>query len=422
MIIHIALVAEILATIICIHCIYGRRVELDVRTIAAILGILIILEIANLFPWGGIFSLFGYIILFVYCKIKFESSVKESIVSLVLCIIILTSVQFVCMFIVSIIKSDVVYVRNAICNTLVLILFFLLKRTNKLHQLQRGICSHNTFVLIILSFMSLVVIIILLQGKTSYEVDMEYFILVIPAIIILMYIIVRWYLVQTKSEELENVIQNLNEDRKEYDKLLVKVRLRQHEFKNHMAAIFSAHYTHKTYEKLVRAQEEYCAQMLKVNKYNNLILLDNKVLVGYLYGKFQEAEDDGIEIKYKVAARIDKSQVPIYYVIEMLGILFDNSMEALKTSEEKKILFEVRELEKYYEFSIMNPFLRIPYEEIVKWFKLGKSEKGAGRGLGLYHLKCLCEEWNSDIICRNMEIGQNNWIEFRLKIVKADNE
>lgn len=86
--------------------------------------------------------------------------------------------------------------------------------------------------------------------------------------------------------------------------------MRQHEFKNHIAAIFSTHYTYKTYEKLVQAQEEYCKKILDENKYNSLLLLGDKILAGYLYGKFQEAEDDGIEIDYKVASKIEKTQVP----------------------------------------------------------------------------------------------------------------
>lgn len=84
------------------------------------------------------------------------------------------------------------------------------------------------------------------------------------------------------------------------------------------------------------------------------------------------------------------------------------------------ISFEVCELENGYEFSVRNPFPYVPYDEITEWFKLDRSEKGSGRGIGLYHLKCLCEEWHSAIECRNVEIEQDNWIAFILKVKKAD--
>ena len=54
-------------------------------------------------------------------------------------------------------------------------------------------------------------------------------------------------------------------------------------------------------------------------------------------------------------------------------------------------------------------FRRKIYDEILEWFQLEKSEKGRGRGLGLYHLKCLCNDWNCDIQCGNTEIDKNNW-------------
>lgn len=419
MMLHIALVSEILATIICIYCIYGRKVEFDVKTVGIILGILTILEVANSFQWGGILSLSGHVILVIYCKNKFDSPMINSIISVILCIIILTTVQFICMFIANIIVFDAVYMRNVVCNILVLIFFILIFPTRGLHSLQRGICSNSKFVFILLGFMGLIITIILLQSKIIYMVKMEYFVFVIPAIIMLLYLVVKWYVVQIQSKKLEDVIHDLNEDKKEYESLFIKVRLRQHELKNHIAAIFSAHYTHKTYEKLVQAQEIYCKQMLRENKYNNLLMVGDRILAGYLYRKFQEVEDDGIELNYKVTS-IEKVQVPIYYIIEMLGILFDNAVEALKSYTEKQISFEINECKEKYEFLIGNPFPYISYKEIEEWFRFERSEKGEGRGLGLYHLKCLCEEWHCDIVCRNVEIEQNNWIEFTLKINKAD--
>ncbi len=262
------------------------------------MGILVILEIANYYQWSGLFSLLGYVIIFIYCLYEFKCSIIESIIVFLLCMI--------------------------------------------------------------------------------------------------------------------------EENAEDYEELLAKVRLRQHEFKNHMAAVFSAHYTHKTYEKLVLAQEEYCNKLLDENKYNGLLFLGDKVLTGYLYGKFREIEADDIEIHYKVSAKLNKSYVPIYYVIEMLGILLDNAVEAIKTSNEKVIYFEVCTLEDGYKFSVRNPFPYVSFNEISGWFKYEVSNKDNGRGLGLYHLKCLCEEWKCSLECRNMEIEKNNWIVFVLKFRDAN--
>lgn len=417
---HVALVAEILATILCIHCIYGRKVTFDVKTVGVTLTILIILEVANFGKLEGIFSVSIYVILFVYCKSRFKSSAIETIMSLVLCMIIATSMQFICFSLVSKAFPWQVYTKNAIGNIIILIISCVILPRCRLHRLQEGLCKKSKYVMLLSGFMCLIMMVMLLQGKTFYEVQIKYFLLVIPAIILLLYSILKWLTAQNEAERMEEEIQKAEQHAKSYENLLTKVRLRQHELKNHIAAIFSAHYTYKTYEKLVQAQEEYCKKILDENKYNSLLLLGDKILVGYLYGKFQEAEDDGIEIDYKVATKIDKVQVPTYYMIEMLGILFDNAMEALKNSHKKVIYFEICELENGYEFSVRNPFPYVSYDEIIEWFKLDRSEKGSGRGIGLYHLKCLCEEWDSDIECRNVEIEQDNWIAFTLNIKKTD--
>lgn len=422
MALHIALAAEILATIFCIYCIYGKKVTWDVKTTVAVLGILVILEIINTYQLGGIFSFLVYIILFVYCKSKFKGSIIETLISLILNMVIMTSMQFICISLIDIVVSEMQLFRNAIGNMLVLIICIGILPRCGLHRIQNNILKRSRQIILFLSFICFIVMILLLQEKIYYAIQMQYFVFAVPAIFMLLYLILKWYTAQTEAERMKEEIYKIEENAKEYESLLTKVRLRQHELKNHVAAIFSAHYTHKTYEKLVQAQEEYCNKLLSENKYNNLLLLGDNVLAGYLYGKFQEAEADGIEIRYKIAAKADNMQVPTYYVIEMLGILFDNAVESLKNSGKKIIIFEVCEKDDRYEFCVKNPFPYVPYDEISEWFRLGKSGKGDERGLGLYHLKCLCEEWNCDVECRNIETEQRNWIVFTLKTDKADNE
>ncbi len=423
MLLRVALVTEILATIICLYCIYGEKFKLSVKTSMLTLLILVIIESVNFFHLNGLFSCIAYLILCIYCKFKFKSSFLDAVISFILCMVIIISVQFVCMFLANMVLMDDINIRNAVSNILTLIIFKILLPKCELNKVQQSICrKKKTYAAILLVFMGVVAIIMLLQGKTAYAVQMQYFAFAVPAIILLLYSIVKWLMVQAEVEKMEEKFRKVEETKSGYEELLIKVRLRQHELKNHIAAIFSAHYTHKTYEKLVLAQEEYCKKLMSENKYNSLLLLGNNVLVGYLYGKFQEVEADEIKIDYKIEARVDEIQVPTYYVIEMLGIIFDNAIDAIKNSTEKVISFRVYEMSDGYLFSIKNPFKYVSYEEILEWFSLGKSEKGDGRGLGLYHLKCLCEEWKCDIACRNVDVNGKNWIAFTLKIAKADNE
>lgn len=113
--------------------------------------------------------------------------------------------------------------------------------------------------------------------------------------------------------------------------------------------------------------------------------------------------------------------MPIYHIIEMLGILFDNAIEAqTEKSETKRLMFQFEEQEMVYLFRILNPYPYVSYAEIESWFLQNNSKKGKDRGIGLFYVKKLCEEHNANILCRDVEREQENWIEMTLEIKKAD--
>lgn len=422
MLLHIALIMETLAAIICIYDIYGEKFRLDKKTLGAFLSILIILEIINGNDLSSIFTFGVYIIYFTYCKTRFKSSMTETMISLVLCIVLVTLTQFMCALFVSTLQIDIEYVEYVVTNMMSLAVFIVLSSTNGLYRLKKSMCRYSRFVVISFLFIGTMIIVILLQGKWFNEVQTQYFLFSIPTIVMLLYVIVKWYTAQSETEKMQERICEIEGNKKNYENLLTKVRLRQHALKNHMEAIASFHYTYKMAENLVQIEEDYCNQLRKENKYNDLLLIGDDVLTGYLCGKFQAAEDDGIEIDYRITSEISQCRVPIYHVIEMLGILFDNAVEAVKEMDGKAIFFSASMVDDKYEFVVRNQFPYVPYDEIEDWFGFEKSGKGSGRGLGLYHLKCLCREWNCEIQCRNMELSGKNWIVFSLRIEKKETD
>ena len=107
--------------------------------------------------------------------------------------------------------------------------------------------------------------------------------------------------------------------------------------------------------------------------------------------------------------------------LEILGIFIDNAIEAqIRTEGEKRIIFKFFEYTNMYLFTIMNPYEHVSYAEIESWFRQNKSTKGKERGLGLFYVKKICEEYNACVLCRNTEYLQENWIEITLEIKKAD--
>lgn len=418
---QVVIILEITAVISCIHCMYGKPIKFDIGTSVVFLSMLAILEIANSFEGVGWVSFGIYIPIFLYCRIVFRDRIHRAMLKIVLSTILIAIIEFICFSAISLFVKNNLTMRNIIGNTVVLLVCIFVLPKFKMETLDVVFWRKHSLLKWILLIMLLVILVLMLQGKLKGRVNIDKFMLVIPSILVTLLIMIKWNASQKKVDHIEREVDVAKKTEGSYSELLTTVRLRQHEFKNHITAILSAHYTYSTYEKLVEVQDEYCQQLIRENKYNDLLRISNKVIVGFLYKKFVELEDDGIEIQYKVASKLEKCPVSTYHLIEMLGILLDNAAEAQKNCSDKEVRLSVFENSNRYIFEIGNKTPYIEFDEISSWFKEGYSRKGNNRGLGLYHIKCLCEELNCQIGCRNIIVDEENWIIFVLEINKEEN-
>lgn len=145
-------------------------------------------------------------------------------------------------------------------------------------------------------------------------------------------------------------------------------------------------------------------------------------MVGFLYTQFLDIDQLGIEIEYKLQFQSLECGIQTYQIIEIVGNLLDNAVEALKAQNEGecKIYVGVIENEEQIELEVRNTSRVIEVEEAAQFFKKGYSSKGTSRGMGLYHVKRICKENKIDIETKNTEINQENWFGFRIVIQKAE--
>lgn len=423
MLAKIACIIEIIAIIVGLFGVRGKRFKIDVSVMCIILVSLFVFETITTMKIPEMSTVIFATVFFLYDKLKFKESFIKTGVNIV-CVYVITIIcQFIGMVFTCFFISENAILR-ALCVNVEVLLFnvFVLPRF-RLHILIQELGRKSKYVLMITLVVGSIALLLLVQSKGASLIRADMFIFVIPIIPLLIILLGKWNNSQQIIHEMEK--ENIfNAHMKEnYDKLVKDVRARQHEFKNHMLAIFSTHYTYKTYEQLVRAQEEYCNKIRKENRYNNLLLIENKILAGYLYEKFQEIEEDGICLEYRIHANLENVSMPVYNLIEIIGILIDNAVEALKTADDdQKVTIEIRENTEICYFIIRNKCKYVPYSQIIKWFELDYSSKGEGRGIGLFYVKSLCEKWNCDILCENVEIEKNNWIQFTVSIQKSGNQ
>ncbi len=206
-----------------------------------------------------------------------------------------------------------------------------------------------------------------------------------------------------------------------YDELLLLIRERQHDMKNHINAILGMIYTVDNYEDLVEKQRKYCDEVIAQNKETKLLLsIGNPLIAGFLYRKYQEAQRQEIFLECKVAAKDDNYYIPEYEMIEMLGVLLDNAIDALRDAIglEKKIFVAIEDYENIFRVLVANCSRYYDPEEICRFFQKDYSSKGKGRGIGLTKLKRIVEEKDGDIMATNEIIDGNNYLQFNLIFTK----
>ncbi|MBO5055868.1 MAG: GHKL domain-containing protein [Lachnospiraceae bacterium] len=259
--------------------------------------------------------------------------------------------------------------------------------------------------------------------KINLSINNEDFIQIIFFIILFFLAINEWQKAIAEAERKKTQLEMNKLYYDAYDELLTLVRERQHDLKNHISAILGMVYTIDNYDELVRSQKEYCNKVMEKSKETKLLLTaGNPLIAGFLYRKIQEAKEKGIDVEYKVIAGSSDFYIPEYELVEMLGILLDNAIEAEEESEitPKEVRVEIGDRKWQFAFLVENTSRVFSQDEIDKFFQKDFTSKGKGHGIGLTKLKKMVHEMDGDLIVTNSERSGINYLQFGVIINKKE--
>lgn len=422
MIERICLLLEALSIIICLHCLYGEKFRLNIVNTSYLVLHMIIMTAMNYYEVNKVYSFIIYPLIAIYCGVRFGFKWKAIITNYILHMAIMGGIQLIIAigysWIFNTLSIDMLKFENSellIINAGVLIIIAGIMPWFKLHKLSIYLQDKERILVILLFFCLLIVLYTftnykIINGSNFYQSMILFF-------SVFLFCLVAGQLgkYKIKSKEIETELKMHILFADSFRNLIDDIRLRQHEFDNHINAIYSLHYTCDSYEKLVTAQNEYSQAVLKENRYNKLLKADNPLLIGFLYGKFVEIEKLGIVITYQIDIGDFDVGVPIYKLVEILGNLIKNAVEAIVgVYEEKALHVNVIEVNGEFSIEVRNKGDFIDYGEIEIFFKKGYSKKGKSRGLGLYNVKITCHEYSLNILCENKFINGENWVSFTI--------
>ncbi len=423
MIERIHLLLEVLSIVICLHQLYGKKFKLDIATTIFLSMDMIIMTTINYYGLSRVCSLVIYPIIVIYCGIQFGFKWREIIINNILYMIIIGGLQLLIIIIygwlINFLSIDLFIFKNIeilFMNGIILIFSLIILPKFKISRLSRYLQDKERILFFSLAFCILIIISSFINYK-MYDKAKIYQSFILFVGITLFCILAGQlgkYKIKSKQIETELKMHKLFAD--SFQGLIDDIRLRQHEFDNHISAIYSLHYTCDSYDELVKAQNDYSNAVIKENRYNKLLKVGSPLLIGFLYGKFVEIERLGIEITYQVSVNDLNMGIPTYKLVEILGNLIKNAVEAIQNSEISRELFlSVMEMEDMFEIEVRNRSEFIAYSEIEIFFRKGFSKKGGNRGLGLYNVKTICDEYLLNILCENKKINGENWLSFIIK-------
>ena len=418
---NLLVLMELFGVIVCIYKLYGEKLKADIYNISLIIFVVVFIEAITRGFLPESAMPFAYAGICIFCIFEFDCRFIEAFINCVLAFMIIGVLQLLFYlpayavtggiqneilehFIIHICSFAAVLLINRIVNLHILSLYFQ----------KRGILIKAVFAVMVVFFA-----IRLYEFKGRNFIGNRDYVFVMLFIFMTFILVFQWQKARSEVERrnMELEMQKLCND--SFAELIRQIRMRQHDFKNHLNAIMSMQYTASSLEELREKQEEYRKHLEEENKFGDLLSMNgNPTMIGFLYSKFSEADKKGIRVLYRVEIGELQSETGLYRLIEVVGILFDNALEALEHTDrmEKEVHFMLTESEEQIFVHVSNVSRRYRQDEMEQFFQKGYSTKGNGRGIGLEKVKTIMEKSDGKIVVENRSIDGNNYLVFELYI------
>lgn len=366
-------VFEAIAVLLLLHTLYGKKICWNIYSIAFVVIDYILMLATKLFGVSQNLSVMIYPLLAIYCFVQFKSKIQEIIVNIVLAVIMLLGIQLIPLLVFGILGELLIGYENVaivISNLIILIIAIVLYKKVDLHTISLTFQRNSKLIGLILLLESTLVFLLIFQYKNAYgKVPIKY--TVISGIMVLIIILcIHGLLYRIKYQEKQAELEAYKTYSAAFSDLITQIRARQHEFDNHISALCNLHYICKDYDELVQEQSKYAKDVISNNRFHKLLVSGNPVIAGFLYGKLSSIQEQGIEVTYTFHISEFTSKIPVYLVVELVGNLLKNAVEAVKTQQvEKQIHLSCTENENEFCLGVRNRSEKIPLDEIGRFFE-----------------------------------------------------
>lgn len=304
------------------------------------------------------------------------------------------------------------YVFMLLTNFTVAITLYLMLKikiiTNTMQQLIKKINDTGKFQTMMF-YILIYIILIALGYKIAITYKFNYVNIINYIMVALAFVVLMIYTANSlKYQKLMNEYDLMFNYVQRIEDIIDNITLNKHEYKNQLAVIKSYIESEETSKALKLIKESIKDSYTNDSKLlTQLKNVPKGGLKGLLYYKIIIANNNNlklsVDISKSVSAKLKKLNLnEVKVLAKLIGIYFDNAIEASKESSKKLIALEIYSIDDEIEFVFTNSF-KNQNVDINKFKKRGYTTKGKGHGNGLY--------------LANKILEKNKWLEAKTEIV-----
>lgn len=404
------LFTEYVGIVLCIYKTVNKKIKFNWISLFDFLFYMMLILVLNNTSFG---NLVLYVYWFLYIRIRIVDTWKRTVKSFVIMMCVIPVLQLLIYSVISENMQKFFGINSMGLSVNILVIFLLLLWQEKLMSILINMITKYRKIIFVVLFIFLFkcVFSYFLQNQVvnSYFVDQ-----LVICILIIALMLILWINSENEKKHKAEELRTYQLYTKTFEDAVATIRMKQHEFDNHINAIKCMRYTIQDKEELFNEQDKYCDKIMQDNRYNKLLKLNmSPILIGYLYSKFTAASTHGINVAYEIQD-VDIECIAINDLIEIIGILFDNAVDALKEQGDTEMEAKLLKLDHAFIISIANVSDWKTNNEIEKFFEYGYSTKGKGHGVGLHRASTLLKKYKAVIQVENIMKNKMNFLCFKV--------
>ena len=364
---------EAVAVLLLLHALYGKKMRWDKYSVGFVVLDCVLMSVIRFGKMNQSVSMIIYVLLIMYCICEFGTNVKQLVVNMILLAVIMMGIELAALIILQSLGAGIKGYEDisvVFANGIIVLIVLKMYKKLDLYAISVSFQRNGRLVAILLLLESSLVFFLIfeykiLQGKVPVQT------IIISGILVLTVILcIHGLLYRIKYQEKQAELEAYKTYSVAFSDLITQIRARQHEFDNHISALCNLHYICKDYDELVSEQSKYAKDVIGNNRFHRLLVSGNPVIAGFLYGKLSSIQEQGIEVTYTFHISEFTSKIPVYLVVELIGNLLKNAVEAVKTQQvEKQIHLSCTENENEFCLGVRNRSKKIPLDEMGRFLR-----------------------------------------------------